>query len=271
MRLRPASRLDTEPEEIIIDNRIWFGSVSSQDDIFEGNPPFTADPNDVNFESIAALAKRQMPDASMSEIQRVAQQIFDELSEHETFERRSKALFERYGSIFRRSSILSFFRDPTVQRNWNEYATQGMGYGIVFDFRQPWRFEAAPGLDGVWVPEPVEYVPAEEPPVIKIQVAPVGGDEARRDIEIALLTKSDEWANQREERLFRVGIGPGHVTFPPKSLRAILLGYNCTDDTKARIARLCERRPIPLPIFQVQVNPPSRRLRFLRLEHPQES
>lgn len=265
VRLRPNTRLETEPEEIILGNRIWFGSVSSQDDIFEGRPTFCADPHDVDLNSIVALAHRQMLGATAQEVQVAAQKMFAELSDPEIFEHRSQALFEKYGDIFRQSSILSLFRDPAVQRNWHEYAAQGAGYGAVFDFREPWQYECAPGLNGVWAPEPVIYVPAEEPPVIEIQVAPVDHDEAWKDIEIALLTKSDEWANQREERLFRVGIGPGHVTFPPSSLRAILLGYNCADATEAHIVHLCQNRREPLPVFQVQAAPPSRRLAILRV------
>lgn len=265
IRLRPTTRIGTEPEEIILGNRIWFGSVASQDDIFEGSPPFTADPGSVNLDAITALARRQMPGTPSNEIDRVACRIFEQLSDPNIFKQRTQALIEQCGEIFRSSSILSLFRDPAVQRNWHEYATQGAGYGAVFDFREPWSFQSAPGLDGLWVPFPVSYVPAENPPVIRISAAPVGKEEGFADIKTALLTKSNEWANQREERLFRMGIGPGHVEFPRRSLRAMILGYSSSRDIQDLIVRLSLQRAAPLPVFQAQPAPPSRRLTLRRI------
>jgi hypothetical protein len=169
-------------------------------------------------------------------------------------------MIERYSRLFRESSILSLFRDPSVQRNWNDYATQGTGFGAVFDFREPWPLESAHGLNMLAVPFPVNYVPADEPPTIRIEVAPVNGDEGFDDIETALLTKSDEWATQQEERLLRVGIGPGHVDFPAASLRAMLVGYASSQETQDHILELSQRRPDPIPVFRVGPAPPSRRL-----------
>ena len=266
VRLRPSARIDTEPSEIMLENRIWFGSVASQDDIFEGSPTFSADPSTVNLDSIRRLAQRQMREARAEQIEAEARRIFEELSDPRIFEHRMQLLSNRYRDIFRASSILSFFRDPTVQRNWHDYASQGRGFGAVFDFREPWQYECAPGLPGEWVPFPIRYVSADEIPAIQVQAAPVGAQEGFADIETALLTKSDEWSNQGEERLFRIGIGPGHVEFPERSLRAMLLGYDCPVETQQHIMQLAAQRVEPLPVFKVQPAPPTRRLAVLRLQ-----
>src|SRR5690606_989090 len=149
-------------------------------------------------------------------------------------------------------SILSLFRDPTIQRNWSDYATQGAGFGAVFDFREPWPLESAQGLNILAVPFPVDYVPADEPPIIQIRVHPVHKDEGFDDIKVALLTKSDEWRSQREERLFRIGIGQGHVEFPAESLRAMLVGYAALKETEELIVDLCRTRHVPIPVFRVE-------------------
>jgi hypothetical protein len=191
--------------------------------------------------------------------------MFAELSEPRIFSERTGRMIERYSRLFRASSILSLFRDPSVQRNWSDYASQGAGYGAVFDFREPWPVESALGLEMLAVPFPVNYVPADDPPAIRIAVAPMDPDEGFKDIEAALLTKSDEWSMQNEERLFRIGIGEGHVHFPHASLRAMLIGYASSGETQARIIGLCQGRPVPIPVFRVEPTPPSRRLAIRRI------
>jgi hypothetical protein len=265
VRLRPSTRLLTEPQEMILGNRIWFGSIASQDDIFEGSPHFVADPNYLELEAITHLVSRNMVGASASEVDAFARRMFAELSDPGIFAERTGLMIERYSQLFRESSILSLFRDARVQRNWSDYATQGAGFGAVFDFREPWPLESARGLDILAVPFPVDYVPADEPPIIRIRAAPVYGEEGFDDIKIALLTKSDEWRSQGEERLFRMGIGPGHVEFPAASLRAMLVGYAASKETEELVVGLCRNRQVPIPVFRVEPAPPSRRLALRQL------
>jgi hypothetical protein len=265
VRLRPATRLPVEAEEIISGNRIWFGSVASQDDIFEGAPHFVADPSSLELEAVTRLVAKNMAGASSAEIDAFARRLLSELSDPRIFAERTGLMIERYGQLFRGSSILSLFRDPRVQRNWSDYATQGAGFGAVFDFREPWPLESAQDLELLAVPFPVDYVPADQPPTIQIRAAPVNGDEGFDDIRTALLTKSDEWSSQGEERLFRVGIGPGHVEFPAASLRAMLVGYGASKETEELIVELCRTRHVPIPVFRVEPAPPSRRLALRQL------
>lgn len=265
VRLRPNTRIETEPREIILDNRIWFGSVASQDDIFEGSPPFSANPHSLNYESILELARRNMHGAPAGEIELEAMRIFEELSDPNIFNERTRRIIERYLRLFRSSSILSFFREADVQRNWSEYANRGRGFGVVFDFREPWTYEGAPEMNGSWVPFDVRYVPADHPPAIIINAAPVNREDGFKDIETALLTKSDEWSNQNEARLLRIGIGEGHVTFPPCSLRAVILGHDAREELENHIIELNAARPNPIQILKSQPNPPSRRLAIRRI------
>lgn len=260
VRLRPATRLPAEAEDIVLGDRIWFGSVASQDDIFEGAPHFVADPNSLDLETITRLVARNMVGASSSDVDAFASRMFADLSDPAIFAERIGLMIERYGQLFRGSSILSLFRSPTVQRNWSDYASRGAGYGAVFDFRVPWPLEGAKGIIVPAVPFPVEYVPADDPPVIRVRAAPVYGGEGFEDIKVAMLTKSDEWESQGEERLFRVGVGPGHVEFPAASLRAMLVGYAMTEEAEKHMLELCRSRSVPIPVFRVEPNPPSRRL-----------
>jgi len=265
VRLRPSTRIETEPREIILDNRIWFGSVASQDDIFEGSPPFSVDPQSVNYESILELTRRNMHGARAIEIELAAKKMFKELSDPNVFKERTQAFIDHYLQLFRSSSILSLFREAHVQRNWSEYAERGRGFGVVFDFREPWAYESAPGLNGRWAPFNVRYIPADHPPVINVRADPVNREDGFNDIETALLTKSDEWSNQNEARLLRVGIREGHVTFPSCSLRAVILGYDAQEEVENHIIELCAARPCPIQILKVEPNPPSRRLVIRRI------
>lgn len=265
VRLRGSTRLPVEAQEIILGNRIWFGSVASQDDIFEGAPHFVADPSSLDLDEIKRLATRQMVGACSSQINAVAHQIFSELSDPRVFAERMGLMIERYGQLFRGSSILSLFRNPRVQRNWSDYASRGSGFGAVFDFREPWPLEVAHGLEVQAVPFPVDYVPADQAPIIRVRAAPVAGAEGFEDIQTALLTKSNEWSSQEEERLIRVGIAQGLVEFPATSLRAILVGYAASAEAEELIVSLSRTRPIPVPVFRVAPAPPSRILALRKL------
>lgn len=268
VRLRAFSlKHPEEPEQIILGNTIWFGSVASQDDIFEGRPRFEFDREPPSIESIRELARRRMRNASEKSIQRVVKEIWANVSDPFVYAVRKAALSKRSAELYNQSSILSFFRDTTVQRNWADYAENGTGYALIFDFREPWIFCGASGLEeSEWVPFEVKYVSADNTPAIRLHIGPVNRDEAFGDIEAGLLTKSDEWRAQSEERLIRVGVPAGHVVFPPNSLRAVVLGYNIDPDRIRQLVEINARRDPRLPLFRVAPKLGTRRLSLGRVQ-----
>lgn len=242
-----------EPRQILLQNQVWFSNVRSQDDIFEGRPLFawTADlPSD---HELTLMSRRQMPGANAADIQRVAQHIRSRIRDPIIREEVIRGVEREHTELYERSSILSFFKDATLQRYWAQYANNGRGYALAFDFSIPWRFESAPGM-GVqdWAPFPVRYVFRTNRPTITLSLCRTTPQAAFSQLEQALLTKSEEWLEQQEERLIRLGIPAGHVSFPAPSLVALIVGYNTSDEDLAALRALVGQRATELPIFRVE-------------------
>lgn len=254
-RLRPFNpQFPLEAREILSENRIHFGCIRSQDDIFEGDPIITWRVEAPTYADIRELARRQSASRSFRAQRQEAQQIFSDLQDPNHYRKMQRGIEERHKALYHGSSILSFFRDATVLQNWEQYASHGAGYGLLFDFTVPWSFEAAPAM-GVsrWVPFEVHYLRSGERPSIELSIAPAHPEAAFAELQRALLTKTGEWAPQGEERLVRTGISAGHVTFPAESLRALILGPRISPENRSELITLARSRHPPLPVFQAHL------------------
>lgn len=253
-RLRPFNpQFPFEPREILVANRIHFGGIRSQDDVFEGDPIISWSAAQPTYADIRELARRRMPSSSFLAQRREAGRIFNELQDPNHLRAMQQGIEEKHKAMYHGSSILSFFRDATVMKSWDMYAGHGAGYGLLFDFTVPWLFEAFSGMgESPMVPFEVHYLEIGERPSIELSVAPSHPDAAFDELKRALLTKTGEWAAQGEERLVRVGIPPSHVTFPAESLRALILGPRISQKNKAELIGLANSRP-PLPIIESHV------------------
>lgn len=251
VRFRAPKRILTEPREILAENRIFMGNIRSQDDIFEGHPRIER-PEFRDREDLVNLAIRMMPGAATEQINAAVQEMESRLSNPERREAVFQELSHRVEKLYSGSSILSFGRRITNQRGWKEYADFGQGYAYVFDFRVPWKVRMMDGLHpSGMVPFPVRYVDPAAMPSIRISIGPQDPEGAWRDIERALLMKSNTWADQEEARLIRVGIGEGHVSFPSQSLRALVFGYQISVDDERFLQQLCRDHRPDIPIYRV--------------------
>lgn len=254
VRLRPAVRFRTEFEDIVLNHRIWFGDVRSQDDVFEGNPIFGWREAATTMEELTELVKRQMPGSDQFQQVGHVLALAERLRDPKQLKDMRAMLESEIGGLYARSSILSFFRQVDRQSFWGQYADKGRGFAAVFDFKAPWLMPAyldAPSIE--MVPFPVEYVDAARRPVIELAHAPVDRDAAFEDTKNALLTKSNEWMHQQEARIIRVGINAGHQSFPAESLLAVVLGYAASSEDVAFALKAAGRRPTPIEVFQVEL------------------
>lgn len=251
IRLRGA--VSSRPDEIGVilrDSELWFSAVSEQDDIFEGRPRVVWQ-ECVDEEDLYDLARGQMVGAGDHACRSVAREIYQRLQIPAVIEDVRARISAHVMGLYQNSGICCFFSEFQNQRSWAEYASRGAGYGLVFDFSVPWRFE--PGLGaGVMdmVPFPVTYVDGERP-LVELSLAPADRADSFRDIEKALLTKSSVWRGQNECRLLRVGIGSGPVRFPEASLVAIILGYRISQEDEEIIRlHVAAHRP-DLALFRI--------------------
>ncbi|MFH1599821.1 MAG: hypothetical protein ABIJ73_08550 [Pseudomonadota bacterium] len=260
IRIRGRSRIPDEPRQVILENRIYMGGIRAQDDIYEGHPRFS-EPSPTVRADLLKLAKRQMPSASSSEVEDEVDRIMRRLSDEDTRSNAVKEIKLQLDAQIGQSSILSFFRVTTDQRNWSEYGERGKGHAFVFDFRHPWFMQCAVGMEPIdAVPFPIKYIPEGGAPEIPIKFGPTDKEEGWQDIEAALLTKSNRWADQREERLIRHGIGEGLVEFHPQSLKAVVLGYDAPRDDEEMFRELCSQRAGEIQLFRLRADRESWRL-----------
>lgn len=245
----------TEPEEILAESRIWMPDVRSQDDIYEGAPPFRWSNAPASRHNVEALARRVNAGAADEEIGRLVELVMGRLANPAVLANIRSGIEQQMADLYRSSSILSFFKDPSVQAHWAHYANRGRGYGLVFDFSHPWMIELSHELEpSPAVPFPVEYVPPNARPSIELDFRPSDLN-SFDDLKAGLLTKSNHWQEQREERLIRVGVPAGHVSFPPQSLKAIILGYNLSEDEKNLLTLKARQREDPLLVVEVVPSP----------------
>lgn len=243
-----SERFQDEEIQLVVENQIWFSDVRALDDAYEGRPQFVwadalptrVDLLDLSFRQashVPLFDRLVMVDGMLRDIldPNISPIIMAQM-ENET------------RNIYDRSSICCFNRNPRSQRFWGQYANNGTGYALLFDFRYPWlmqSFMEAPPI--AMVPFPVTYVEGMDRPRLELSLA---RSERRgfEDIEIALLSKSSEWRDQAEERIIRVGIPGGYVRFNPISLSAVILGYHSEQfaERRSRLIRVCQEREIPI-------------------------
>lgn len=241
----------SESEDLLVSSKIHFGNIRSQDDVFEGDPEFSFQKTLPSYENILELARRQSASTQLEDQEAEARQIHADLGRPEHFQLMRELITDRHRRMYHGSSILSFFRDASVQKHWDEYAGRGEGYGLVFDFNVPWVFQAADGMEEMpCVPFEVRYLAEGERPKVHLEIAPIDPKAAFRELERALLTKSGDWSHQREERLIRVGTSSGNVEFPAESLRGLIFGPRISDANRERLLEIIRRRPGGLPVVQ---------------------
>jgi hypothetical protein len=256
LRLRsfPADR-PNEARELLIENRMWFSSIGRQDDIFEGRPLFGWREAPPTLEELKEVVRRQSPDLSVQDTEAIAYDFFHKTQDPVLYEAAKRNFERRFRDIYQASSIACFFTDPFGVRNWLNYADRGRGYGLLFDLSIQWRFEAAEGMgQSDWVPIEVDYVARDARPKIELAFGPSDPLNAFSDIQGALLTKSDEWRDQKEERFVRVGIPNGYVLFPPESLKGLLLGHDIESTNREKLIELVRERPMPIAVFETRVS-----------------
>src|SRR5690606_36687363 len=114
----PPSVRHHEIEQTLAQNEVWFSSVGTQDDIFEGRPIITVQEH-AREEDLHALARAQMTDASLEEREQAVRDILQRLEGPAGPGLRNdlaNAIRERYSS----SSILCFFRSLDIHGFWDQ-------------------------------------------------------------------------------------------------------------------------------------------------------
>jgi hypothetical protein len=255
--------LPNQEQELLLENRIWFSDLARQDDIFEGRPLFRWEESNVTREELLAMSRRQDPSLPRDAREHLVDYMFARYSDPT-----ERAIMKGWvevdtEALYANSSVCCFFRNPCEPRFWSEYADRHRGYSLIFDFSIPWRMQCFRDHQAIQIaPMPVRYVDGFHRPVVTLTLSVRSGEEGFRELEKALLSKSEQWSDQREYRIVRVGMEAGHVEFPPGSLVGLALGHRMEQIHKDRLYALRAERKLSLPFYE---SPPSRTLYGMEL------
>ncbi|MDA0118050.1 DUF2971 domain-containing protein [Vibrio sp. T11.5] len=218
-------------KSIICEQQVYFASVLSMNDPFEGLPSYKVPSRqEVKRHLIAKGAKRKnvnkLLPLAMEDIQHnfVNARSLDEAHAAET------------GLL-----CMTPHRDNLLM--WSHYADSHQGVCIGFDIKRPFDEEFGIGYD-------VEYS-NKYPEICLLQrdwlmtEAKVGrtllDKQAREDLMTKhYFTKSTEWAYEDEVRFMRpaLGAGVGLMPFPSSQIKEVIIGCRVPEEKKAEIIRL---------------------------------
>jgi len=123
---------------------------------------------------------------------------------------------------------------------WSHYADSHRGICL--------QFKVEKGDDYFDHAFPVTY--AKDRPVISLPLR-----DQRDIIEPAFLTKADFWSYEREWRLLRPDRPPGFYRYPQRSLVGVIFGARISDEHRATICDLSQRRDPAPALFQACFHP----------------
>lgn len=141
-----------------------------------------------------------------------------------------------------RWGVLSLSRSKCNPHLWSQYADNGTGLCLEFDFNSV----VERGMQD-WVPMPVEYAAvAPEMNVLDF----VGGVRIEEFVRLSVRTKTFQWMAEEEIRLVMLLENkPQFVTIPDRTIRAVYLGPRCADHD---IVNVLEWAGV-IPVFRTRI------------------
>jgi hypothetical protein len=240
-RYRPF-RHANEPEEILLENKLWCSQPTSFNDPFDCRPVYTWTDLSVDEQvarAKAMLADRGIPQTSPEGVHLIQRAQADAFNEPEM----RAALTFGIQQAISGSSVCCFNRTWQDVPMWAHYGDNHTGYCLGLKFEDGWPEHA--------IPLEAEYV--RDRPRIDLSMDTkrnrAAADQFVRD---ALLSKSSHWQREDEVRLFRHDVPAGHFEFPPAALRELFFGYKIDPTNRELLMAAVRRRPLPLRVYQLR-------------------
>ena len=237
-----AFRRETEPEEILLANKLWCSQPRSFNDPFDCKPVYIWTKLSIDEQVARArtmLADRNIPEDSpfgIHLLNRARGDVFNSPEMH-------AALPMGIQQAIDGSSVCCFNRTWQDVPMWAHYADNHTGYCLGFKFEDGWPEDA--------IPLEVDYV--RERPKIDLSIDTKRNRAAAEQfVNDALLSKSSHWQREDEVRLVRNGVPSGHFEFPPAALTEIYFGYRISEENRERLLAVLRQRELPLQAYQLR-------------------
>lgn len=214
---------------ILSDNELYFSSPESFNDPFDCRPAYAPDGSPDEIKAfLNKLFSRNMPHETNEKIKQEAERCYAEFFSNGKIDTTASNINENIWRNIKRFGVCSLSEDWKSILMWSHYADHHKG--ICF------RFRADKHTPFFGTAQRVEY--RDEMPVVN----PILRDH-RENVLQTLLTKSREWAYEKEWRILNLSSGVGVQKFPPHTLHSVLLGARISAADETEVRRLAEQHP----------------------------
>lgn len=147
---------------------------------------------------------------------------------------------------FYATSIKCFCEQPDSLLQWAYYADCHRGIRLEFSGVHRWRFVDDAGQARPMAITKVRY--SNTYPTFDAD-----SDFHGNELMAALLTKSTEWAHEREWRALRVQTSPGHQEIRSGDVVSLALGSRITEAHADALVALCRQRNTPIRVYRAEL------------------
>lgn len=231
--------------DILVYNRLYFASPGQLNDPFDCRPRVEAGSSDrVRWDYARSLADHLPPNSSATYRKKMIAGAFERIRDPDARRQTYYDLVDTYG-------VLSLASEPDISTLWAHYGGNhaGLCIGVAFE-----DGDIHPPIKGPCKVKYVDHRPA-------VDVTRSRSPEWREvDFENGLLTKSRDWAGEKEYRAFSIEGGPGAVAFRPHAITSVYMGARISDTNRDELFSVIRAR-MPRPaVHKMELDPNDYRL-----------
>lgn len=245
---------DSSTAKIFTNKTLWYAKPSTFNDPFDCAFRLNVDRSTdqeikTHIEKVYQQKKQECPstDAAWAKILTDARSGKGELA----------ALFERKRvSIYEESSVFCFSHIPDSILMFSHYADGHKGICLEFSFSEeeiPCGFSLADMFfsNGEIIIEDVEYRP-DFPELDYIKLSGKTSSDEENYVKSLMLTKSKEWAYEKEVRIFREDVPAGAVPFKPEILKRVIFGLKAGAKEIRQVKEWLKDWPTPVVLAKAE-------------------
>lgn len=230
-------------EDVIVHSRMYWADPLSFNDPFDCSPfLYFGNTSRERERFVKRIVPIHMPNASrLQRRQKVKEILSRPIAEQQRIMR------DGYLNFMSETAVCCFSEVNDSLLMWAHYADSHRGVCFIFrETKQPF-----------WLSFRVRYSP-DRP---RVNIAEELKPEFYCDL---LLSKSEEWAYERERRMIDYRQAAGVRSFPPHALQGVILGARISDDDRLYVNRLLLQRG-GMRVYQAHVEEQHFGLRFERI------
>jgi hypothetical protein len=226
-------------ERLIVHNEVYFPPASSFNDPFDLRPVFSLDaPPQVQREDFMRLSRKHNAHLSDAEREAMADKVMNTSLSNDGIET-TRMMIQAIHNEFIRTNIGVYCVSESWSNilMWSHYADDHRGICIEFE------------ATGTLLQTAQRVIYSKD----RLPINLYDGDKVAM-AERSLLTKSSDWAYEREWRRLDYECGPGLVRFQETDMSQIIIGANASSDVVQALKTWNKARAKPVPLMRADLS-----------------